>query len=245
MSVEVSPVATASALDLQRRDLRHTKRAQVRVTMRAQNGRVRVNNSCKVTIGSTSQPISTLDRANVEVVPEAPTVINETFGLDLAFPGPPGSAQVSCTATNVEGSLPVINVSADGSISLAELPAVTHACAPGSTTVCAFGRFAISITGTNAAGQTVNGQVAPRDRYDDGGIFSFFNQSVPDLMVQVSDSCSRYNFYGIYVAGQTNVTHAFNISVTDTRTGATRTYVNPPGQQVRSLTDAEAFATCP
>jgi hypothetical protein len=246
MTVEVSPAASAGAMDLQRRDARQTKRLRTIMRLRAQNGRARVRTACSVTIGSTSQPIPSLTRADVEVVPDAPAVIDETFGLDLPFPGPSGSAQVACTGANVDGTLPAISVNADGTVPIASLLPVTVPCVPGPSVLCAEGnRFTITVSARNAAGQTVNGQVDPRDRYNDGGYFWFFNQSNVDVLIQVLNSCSRNERYWVFVSGLTSVTHEFNVSVTDSRTGVARTYFNPLGQQVRPLTDTDAFATCP
>ena len=57
------------------------------------------------------------------------------------------------------------------------------------------------------------------------------------------DGCGLGGHYWFFAGGLTNVKVV--ITVTDTQTGATRTYNNPQGQAFLPLQDTAAFSTCP
>ena len=57
------------------------------------------------------------------------------------------------------------------------------------------------------------------------------------------DACSFAGRYWVFAAGLTDV--AVRITVTDTLTGAVRTYVNPQGTPLRPVQDTDAFDGCP
>ena len=51
--------------------------------------------------------------------------------------------------------------------------------------------------------------------------------------------------FWVLVCDDQNTTIEFDITVTDTKTGSTRTYGNALGQTFKPITDTQAFATCP
>jgi hypothetical protein len=74
---------------------------------------------------------------------------------------------------------------------------------------------------------------------DDSGLYSFYNPRNWELMLKVLDGCPVNGHFWTYLAATTNL--EFEVTVTDTWTGATRTYVNPKGPAV-ARADTKAFA---
>jgi len=59
----------------------------------------------------------------------------------------------------------------------------------------------------------------------------------------VLNTCSFSNRFWVFAGGLTNV--EVTMTVTDTRTGIPKVYMNPQGTPFRPIQDTEAFATCP
>lgn len=105
-------------------------------------------------------------------------------------------------------------------------------------------RLKVEATWRSPAGEAGSGTVAPNGRFNDGGCFWFFNDSNTQTLVQILNRCSASTpRYWVFASGLTNV--EVNITVTDTQAGVQQTYTNPQGQPFRSITDTNAFATCP
>ena len=111
-------------------------------------------------------------------------------------------------------------------------------CAPDSTTLCLNGsRFKVQVSwrspdsGTNGAGNAIAVT-------GDTGFFWFFNGSNVELMVKVVDGRAFNDFFWVFFGALTNV--EYTVTVTDSVTGATRTYFNPAGQ-FASVADTSAF----
>jgi len=62
------------------------------------------------------------------------------------------------------------------------------------------------------------------------------------MVVKVLNGCGVDSNYWVFAGGLTNVQVV--MTVTDTQTGAVKTYVNPQGQAFRPIQDTAAFA-CP
>src|SRR6185503_20919902 len=77
----------------------------------------------------------------------------------------------------------------------------------------------------------------------DTGYLWFFNADNVEVVVKVLNACGVNNRYWVFAAGLTNV-HTV-ITVTDTQTGAVKTYNNPQGTAFKPIQDTSAFATCP
>lgn len=114
-------------------------------------------------------------------------------------------------------------------------------CTPGPTTLClSGGRFRVESVwrkpdGTTGAGMA--GALTP-----DTGHFWFFNPENIEMIVKVLNVCGSNRFW-VFAGGLTNV--SVTVTVTDTRTGAVRTYVNPQSTAFQPIQDTSAFATCP
>jgi len=111
-------------------------------------------------------------------------------------------------------------------------------CTPDSTTLCLNGgRFQVRVEwsvppqGTSGAGMAtaITG---------DTGHFWFFSSNNIELIVKLVDGRAVNNKFWFFSGALTNV--AYTITITDTQTGAVKTYTNPFGTQV-SLADTSAF----
>lgn len=74
-----------------------------------------------------------------------------------------------------------------------------------------------------------------------GGVFSFFSNSNPEMLVKVLNGCAVNQKYWVFASAGTNV--GFTTTVTDTATGATKTYTNPDMTPAPPFQDVNAF-TC-
>ena len=63
------------------------------------------------------------------------------------------------------------------------------------------------------------------------------------MVVKVLNGCGLNSRYWTFAAGLTDVNVI--LTVTDTQTGAIRTYTNPQGISFQPIQDTDAFAACP
>jgi 6-phosphogluconolactonase (cycloisomerase 2 family) len=101
-------------------------------------------------------------------------------------------------------------------------------------------RFAVSATFDSPS---ADGEARPVVLTPDTAYFWFFQDTNVELVVKVLDGCGTNNRYWVFLAGLTNV--EVELTVTDTETGATRTYTSPQGATFTPELDTQAFATCP
>lgn len=112
---------------------------------------------------------------------------------------------------------------------------VPGVCTPNSTTVCLLGsRFRASISYrnqfSNPPGQTgsfVAARLNPAAINPDTALFGFANPQDVEVVVRVVDARPFAPRFDIYYGGLTDV--EYTLTVTDTQTGSTRQYHNPPG----------------
>lgn len=115
-------------------------------------------------------------------------------------------------------------------------------CTPGNTRLCLAGaRFRVEATWTTRDGDTGAGRAVSLT--SDTGYFWFFSNTNVEMMVKVLDGCALNNRYWVFAGGLTNT--RVRITVTDTRTGAVKTYTNPQGTPFQPIQDTGAFAGCP
>lgn len=104
----------------------------------------------------------------------------------------------------------------------------TAACSPSPASLCLDGnrfRFDVQFTDPNTGASGT-------------GALWFFDPAVPELVAKVIDGTSLNGHSWVFFASLSNV--AFDLTVTDTTTGATHTYHNPAGT-LASAADIEAF----
>ena len=116
-------------------------------------------------------------------------------------------------------------------------------CSPSETTLCfGAGHFAASVQWRDFEGNTGDGRRLPFTSRD-SGLFYFFTRENWELMIKVLDGCAINDRWWVFASASTNV--EFTLQVTDTRTGAQRTYDNPLGNLAGAIADTDAFAVCP
>jgi hypothetical protein len=104
-------------------------------------------------------------------------------------------------------------------------------------------RFRVEVSWKAFDGTTGSGLMVPGAPSDDSGLFFFFDEDNWEMLVKILDGCPINNNYWVFAAATTNV--EYTLSVTDTDTGAVKTYFNPLGNAAAAITDTTAFATCP
>jgi hypothetical protein len=120
-------------------------------------------------------------------------------------------------------------------------PGTPGPCTPNATTLCLNGgRFRVNVAwATNSGGSGAGQGVALTT---DSGYFWFFNSANIELVVKVLDACAVNDHFWVFAGGLTNVDVV--MTITDTETGAQRSYTNPLGTAFAPLQDTSAF-DCP
>ncbi len=115
-------------------------------------------------------------------------------------------------------------------------------CTPSATALCLNNnRFRVEATFDTTGGLSGQAQVVKLTA--ETGYLWFFSSNNVEVVVKVLNACSFNNRYWVYSAGLTDV-HVV-LTVTDTETGAFKTYTNPQGRAFLPILDSSAFATCP
>jgi hypothetical protein len=124
---------------------------------------------------------------------------------------------------------------------LEEGPLATS-CTPSDSVLCLNqDRFRVEIGWKDFNGATGPGRVVPFGS-DDSGLMWFFSPNNWEVLVKVLDGCGINNRFWVFAAATTNV--EYRLRVTDTVTGAVKTYDNPLGVRAAAITDTSAFSTC-
>ncbi len=76
----------------------------------------------------------------------------------------------------------------------------------------------------------------------DDTLGTFFDVGGTDLLVKLLDACADNGHFWVFASGTTGV--EFDLTVTDTASGETKTYSNPLAAE-QAVYDTSAFATCP
>jgi hypothetical protein len=114
-------------------------------------------------------------------------------------------------------------------------------CTPDDETLCLHdGRFRVTATWRDFAGRTGAAHAAPLAGNDGSGLLWFFGPDNTELTVKVLDACTISQRWWTFVSSSSTV--EYTLTVTDTATGTTRTYMNPLGQVPRLVADTNAFA---
>lgn len=122
----------------------------------------------------------------------------------------------------------------------------TGSCAPDAHTLCIGDRWEIQATysttqGGGSAGLGEALSLADAG-VDQGGLFSFFDQDNPELLVKVLDGCAINNHYWVFLAAATNV--GYTVQVRDVEDGTLWSHANPDRNLSAAVADVEAHA-CP
>jgi hypothetical protein len=114
-------------------------------------------------------------------------------------------------------------------------------CTPGPTVACLHNRFQVEVTYDARPGQGSGPAGAVLDSRLSAG-FTFFGPADIEMMVKVVDSCATNGMWWLFAGGMTDAGVA--IKVTDTATGAVKTYANARGHLFKTVVDKAAFS-CP
>jgi hypothetical protein len=123
------------------------------------------------------------------------------------------------------------------------------ACTPGTNTLClddasADRRFkaAVSFQTTQNGGQSGQGKAIQLNTLGvtRGGLFWFFDPANPELLIKVLNGCGVNSRYWIFYSAGTNV--GMTITVTDTKSGTTKSYTNKDLTAAVPVQDTNAFA---
>ena len=116
------------------------------------------------------------------------------------------------------------------------------ACAPDEGTLCLnSSRFRVQTQWVGSEGQTGGGHAVALT--GDTGYFWFFSSTNVEMVTKLLDACPLNNKFWYFAGGLTNVKVV--TTVLDTKTGATKTYTNPPNTTFVPIQDTSAFGACP
>lgn len=113
-------------------------------------------------------------------------------------------------------------------------------CLPVATIFCAHdSRFLAQATFSAPTLGISNASATAVSLTNDSGYFWFFSPNNVELVVKVVDGRAFNGFFWVFVGALSDV--AYEITVTDTQTGAVKTYANTAGN-LRSFADTAAFS---
>ena len=124
------------------------------------------------------------------------------------------------------------------------LASLGDGCTPGATTLCLHGsRFAVELEWRSPPGfPALQHALVSSLSTAQTGFLYFVNPENLELLAKVLDGCALNGRYWVFAAAATNV--EYTLKITDTSTGAVRTYHNALGERSPAVNDTSAFA-CP
>ena len=209
--------------------------------------------------------------ARLRVGLTAENIVGTHAALYLRRGSPPTAASFACKSTDGTGILAFCEVAApaagtwyalvDGGsganggaagryevvTTLFSRPAAVP-CAPSATTLCIDDqpgdrRFQIEVAFHTAQGGGASGpgHAVPLASLGvaSGGLFWFFDPANPEMLIKVLNGCALGGHYWVFSAAGTNV--GLTTTVTDTQTGAAKTYTNPDRTPAPPILDTSAL----
>jgi hypothetical protein len=144
-----------------------------------------------------------------------------SVGDTTAFPAAAGST----AAPDMAGELADLGDLGDAG-DLGASTAAATACAAGPTALClSASRFRVELAWNDGKGHTGSGQAVPLSA--DTGYFWFTSASNIEVVIKVLDARTFNNHFWIFYGALSNL--EYTLTITDTVTGAVKTYHNPPG----------------
>jgi len=116
-------------------------------------------------------------------------------------------------------------------------------CVPAADVLCLReGRFAARVSWRDYDGNRGSGEGVPLAGNDGSGLFRFFGADNVELTLKLLEGCAVNGHWWTFLSSSSTV--EYEVEVTDTRTGTTRTYGNALGRHPALEADVEAFE-CP
>ena len=184
-------------------------------------------------------PIVALDLAEIESVDDAALVPAGFFENVLRVVE---TSLLDPEEESVKLFAPGVGLIVDDELELVEITDPPCPSDPGSLCLN-HGRFQVEVEWADFEGNEGTGTAIPLTA--DSGLFWFFGPDNVELTVKVLDACNLdpFNSFWVFASGLTNV--EVTLTVTDTRSNATRVYENPLGTDFAPILDSSAFLTCP
>src|SRR5258708_7842312 len=128
-------------------------------------------------------------------------------------------------------------LSTGGSATPVATRAAAAACHAGALHLCLAGsRFAVTVSWTDFSGHSGAGRAVALT--DETGYFWFFSAGNVETILKVVDGRGVNGHFWVFYGALSNV--QYTLTVTDTATGAVKTYTNPAGH-FASVADVTAF----
>jgi hypothetical protein len=185
-----------------------------------------------------------LSPIRTDLIPGSPTLVNPGASASVAIPAPPAGANWAAVHYTVGTSSTLAGLNTEDFVQV-PVPAGSApagGCAASTTALCLQGgRFQVTAhfdAGGGNAGSANAVQLTP-----DTGYLWFFSSANVEAVVKVLDACALNSRFWVFAGGLTDVN--VTLTVTDTKTSTTRTYVNPAKTAFLPIQDTSAFATCP
>ena len=116
-------------------------------------------------------------------------------------------------------------------------------CTPTATALCLGAESRFRVEATFATSQGQSGQAQSVKLTDETGYLWFFSNTNVEAVVKILNGCGLNSRFWVFAGGLTDVNVV--LTITDTKTGAVKTYANPLGAKFQPIQDTSAFATCP
>ncbi len=196
---------------------------------------------------------------NIEVPPGSAKLDIQTSGgtgnadLYLRYVSPPNTRAFdakSVNSTNAESvhildpqggnwKIAVVGATAYSGVTLVATVTAGGACVDGDTSLCLFSdRFKVEVNWKNQHANNETGLGHALTGTDETGYFWFFSSTNTELVVKVLDGRGVNGKFWVFYGGLTDV--EYEIEVTDTVTGAIKTYLKPAGSLTGGA-DTSAF----
>jgi hypothetical protein len=187
---------------------------------------------------------------------DAPFTPGSTLALVHQQNSGPGEAEFNMTSDLCAGDTETVGHTSTSngfsvSIAITDNVNTVPSCTSSSSILCIDDqlndkRFQVSITfaTTQDGGKSGNGHAIQTNSLgvDQGGMFSFFDNSNPEVLVKVLNGCGVNHQHWVFFAALTNV--GFHMTVTDKTTGKSVEYSNNDNTTAIPVQDTSAFA-CP